>query len=204
LEAHWQRFLTEPEYSFGFMLKEFFARLTGVGVRHRFFNDESSLEHWCRELLYVPEPVVVLFATHGNQEGLVAHGRTLDTESLLGVLPFADSVKLLHFSACLMMHEANELPRRLQRLMRCPISGYTTSVDWGGSALIEFAYLDMILGKGLAPEEAARQLVTQIGFAGDHTSPDSPYAAAGFRILTPQPTSGLELIEPKKSDERLC
>src|SRR4029079_15480320 len=83
LEAHWQRFLTEPEYSFGFMLKEFFARLSGVGVRHRFFNDATSLEHWCRELLYVPEPVVVLFATHRNQQGLVAHGRTLDTENLM-------------------------------------------------------------------------------------------------------------------------
>lgn len=188
LEAHWQRFLSDQEYSFGFMLKEFFARLSNVGVRHRFFNDENSLEHWCRELLYVPEPCVVLFATHGNQQGLVAHGRSLDTENLVHVLPLADSVKLLHFSACLMMQEgtASELPRRLHELVRFPISGYTSSVDWGGSALIEFAYLDMILAKGLSPEAAAQQLVEQIAFAGDQATAGSPYDAAGFRILLPK------------------
>ena len=52
------------------MLKEFFARLDHVGVRHRFFNDGASLEKWCREILYIPEPVIVLFATHGTEEGL--------------------------------------------------------------------------------------------------------------------------------------
>ena len=36
-----------------------------------------------------------------------------------------------------------------------PVSGYTTSVDWSGSAILEFTYLDLILGKGLAPTEAA-------------------------------------------------
>lgn len=186
IEAHWQRFLTDPEYSFGFMLREFFARLPGVGVRHRFFNDEASLEHWCRELLYVPEPAVVLFATHGSQEGLSCHGRTIQPDNLAGILPFADSVKLLHFSACLMMQgeDENNLPRKLHQLCSFPISGYTTSVDWSGSALLEFTYLDMMLSKGLSPEDAADQLLRQIGFAGDTAPEDSPYAPAGFRLLS--------------------
>src|SRR5947208_3191065 len=46
LEAHWQTSFADREYSFGNMLKEFFARLAHVAVRHRFFNDEASLERW--------------------------------------------------------------------------------------------------------------------------------------------------------------
>src|SRR5262249_13243459 len=37
VEAPWQRYLTESEYSFGHMLREFFARSEHVRVRHRFF-----------------------------------------------------------------------------------------------------------------------------------------------------------------------
>ena len=59
LEAHWQRSFAESEYSFGHMLRELHARLPHVRVRQRFFHDAESLEHWCRELLYLPEPATL-------------------------------------------------------------------------------------------------------------------------------------------------
>ena len=43
VEAPWQRFLSEREYSFGGMLREFFARVPAVQVRHRFFTNEAGL-----------------------------------------------------------------------------------------------------------------------------------------------------------------
>src|SRR5262245_615903 len=66
LEAHWQRSIADQEFSFGRMLAEFFARHAHLAVRHRFFDDEAGLERWCRELLYFPEPAVVLVASHGT------------------------------------------------------------------------------------------------------------------------------------------
>src|SRR5262249_3285598 len=59
IEAHWQHSYRERDYAFGHMLREFFARVPHVSVRHRFFDDEAGLSRWCRELMYVPEPVVL-------------------------------------------------------------------------------------------------------------------------------------------------
>jgi len=66
-----------------------------------------------------------------------------------------------------------------------PVSGYNTTVDWAASALIEFHYLDMILGRGLSPEEAAQRLPQLVSYAGDAAPPGSPYRAAGFRLFMP-------------------
>ena len=63
------------------------------------------------------------------------------------------------------------------------VSGYTNSVDWGGSAIIEFYYLNQILENGLTPVEAARALQRDIRFSG--TTPTSWMEAAGFQIQTP-------------------
>ncbi len=188
VEAHWQRSLAEGEYSYGGMLREFFARLPHVAVRQRFFNDEESLERWCRELMYFPEPAIVLIASHGTPQGVRVFGRTIDTAKVVEALRYADNIRLLHFSSCLVMHEAQEgdFARRVERAAPFPVSGYTTAVDWGGSAILEFNYLDMILAKGLPPEEAAAQLPRLIAYAGDTEAPDSPYAAAGFRFFKPQ------------------
>ncbi len=190
IEAHWQRSYLEKEYAFGSMLREFFARLPHVNVRQRFFEDEAGLQRWCRELMYLPEPVVVVLASHGTQEGLTVQGKPLDTKRLVESLRYADNIMLLHFSACLMIQdgEAGGLARALQETVRFPVSGYDRSVDWTASALIEFNYLDMVLGRGVAPTDAARQIHRLIGYAGDKDVPDSPYPAAGFRILTPKLT----------------
>jgi hypothetical protein len=187
IEAHWQHSYHDKEYAFGHMLREFFARLPHVNVRQRFFEDEAGLERWCRELMYLAEPVAVIFASHGTQDGLTVQGKPLDTRQVADSLRYADNILLLHFSSCLMMQDgkASELARALQEAVRFPVSGYDRSVDWAGSALIEFHYLDMVLGRGLAPAEAARHVLGLIGYAGELDPPGSPYPAAGFRILMP-------------------
>lgn len=187
LEAHWQRSIAELEFSFGQMLSEFLDRHEHVEVRHRYFDDAAGLDRWCRELLYFPEPAIVLIASHGTQEGINVQGRTIDSKRVIDSLRYAENVKLLHFSACLVMkeEEPGDFAKRIQRAAPFPISGYTTSVDWGGSAVLEFNYLDMILAKGLAPERAAENLLNLVKYAGDSVPEGSPYPPAGFRFFSP-------------------
>lgn len=187
IEAHWQRSYLDKEYAFGHMLREFFTRLPHVNVRQRFFEDETGLERWCRELMYLPEPVAVVFASHGTEDGLTVQGKPLDTARLVENLVHADNIVLLHFSSCFMMQDgkASKLARALQETARFPVSGYDRNVDWATSALIEFHYLDLVLGRGLPPAEAARQVLGLIAYAGDKDVPGSPYPAAGFRVLMP-------------------
>jgi len=187
IEAHWQRSYLDREYAFGHMLREFFARLPHVNVRQRFFEDEAGLERWCRELMYLPEPVAVVFASHGTQEGLTVQGKPLNTGRLVNSLRYADNVLLLHFSSCFMMQDgkASELANALLKTVQFPISGYDRPVDWAVSALIEFHYLDMVLGRGFSPVDAAREIPRLLSYADNNDLPGSPYPAAGFRILTP-------------------
>jgi hypothetical protein len=84
--------------------------------------------------------------------------------------------------------KASELARALNETGRFPISGYDRSVDWAASALIEFHYLDMVLGRGLSPVDSAEAVLKLIGYSGDKDPPGSPYPAAGFRILLPKST----------------
>jgi hypothetical protein len=187
IEAHWQRSLADGEYSYGEMLRAFFARLPQVAVRHRYFNDETSLARWCRELMYIPEPAIVLISSHGLSEGVTVNGQTIDTKLVINILRAACNIKLLHFAACLMLKEENagDFARRIGVTVPYPISGYTTSIDWGGSAILEFSYFDMILGKGMTPEQAAGLLPTLITYAGDKAPAESPYPAVGFRFFKP-------------------
>jgi len=187
LEAPWQRFLSDQEYSFGNMLREFFARVPGVQVRHRFFSNEASLRKCCRDVLYIAEPVVLLLATHAQPEGVTVDGQTISIASLVDSLRYAAILRLLHFSACLLM-QAPEGVAALQQFAnaaRLPISGYKTSVDWGASAIIEFTYLDLILSRGLSPADAAASLKKLLPFAGDKGPADSVYRPAGFHLVQP-------------------
>ena len=54
-----------------------------------------------------------------------------------------------------------DLLRARQPQLRFPISGYTTAVNWGASAILEFTYLDLIFSKGLSPAAAADQVVQE-------------------------------------------
>ena len=192
LESYWQHGLAERDFSFGSMLAAIFARLPHVGVRQRFFDDADGLERWLRDITYLPEPVAIVLAAHGDEQGLTVRGEPVDPRGIVDSLRLADSVLLLHFSACLMLCDgkSGELARALQRELGVAISGYNTSVDWAASAFIEFHLLDMVLGRGVPPEEAARQLEQIVGYSGDQAPPGSPYRAAGFRMLMPTGVAG--------------
>lgn len=183
LEAHWQRSLAEPDYAFGHMLRELFARQPHVRVRQRFFHDADSLAHWCRELLFLAEPAILLISSHGLADGLNVHGRLIDTAQVLENLRWAESLDLVHFSACL-VGRGRETGLRERRF---PVSGYTTSVDWGASALLEFTYLDLMLNRGMAPAAAAAKLLRLVPYAGSRAPRQSPYRAAGFRYFPAKP-----------------
>ena len=176
IEAHWQRALEDNEFAFGHMLKELFARLPRVQMRHRFFHDEASLMHWCRQVLFLPEPAVLVIAGHGEARGLAVNGRIIPLGHILDGLRFADTLELLHFSSCLVGQDTEKA------LIAAPfaVSGYKTSVDWSQSALTEFVYLDMILEKRLSPAAAADQLIKLVRFAGSEEIPGSPYLPADF------------------------
>ncbi len=188
LEAHWQNSLDNRDYAFGAMLKEFFARIPNIEVRHRFFSDTDELVTWCRQLLFVPEPIALVFAAHGDERGLIAHGEPVDPEPVTDILQSAASVFMLHFSACLVMDdgEAGEFSRKMHQRVHFPMSGYASSVDWGASALIEFTFLDMVLTQHVSVEEAARRITDLIAFAGEAAIPSSPYPPARFRYLSPK------------------
>jgi hypothetical protein len=187
LEDYWQRDLFEAEYAFGNMLREYFARLDHVQVRQRFFNNGPGLAKWCRELLYLAEPVVLVLATHGTPDGLTAQGELIDGRPVVDSLRQADNVLMLHFSSCLVLEDGSgsDFTRLLREQAPFPISGYATTVDWAASALIEFTYLDMILARGLAPEAAAAQVTRLLAFAGDRAPAESPFPAAHFRFWKP-------------------
>jgi hypothetical protein len=189
LEAPWQRFLAEQEYAFGHMLREFFARHAHVQVRHRFFSNEAGLRRCCRDLLYIAEPVVLVLATHAGPEGVHVHGEVIPVEALAEMLEPAGDVRLLHFSACLIMQDPAVVERwqAFSRRAGFPVSGYSTSVNWGASAIIEFTYLELMLTHGLPPAEAAGQVLKLLPFAGTRSVPGSAFAPAGFRLVTPAP-----------------
>ena len=97
------------------------------------------------------------------------------------------NVRLLHFSACLIMKDPGVVERwqAFSRRAGIPVSGYSTSVDWAASAIIEFTYLEMILSRGLTPQQAAEQIGKLLPFAGDVAIADGAFAPAGFRIVVP-------------------
>jgi hypothetical protein len=141
--------------------------------------------------MYVSEPVVALVSTHATSAGLTVCGEFVAADVIIDGVRHADNLQLLHFSSCLMMSEgpARQVVDGLRSLGRFPVSGYTTSVDWGASAILEFTYLDLILARGLSPEAAAQAVLGQLNFAGDGEAKDadtaSPYAPAGFRFMPP-------------------
>jgi hypothetical protein len=192
LENPWQRFLSEREYAFGSMLREFFARVPGVEVRHRFFNNEAGLLSCCRDLMYLAEPVALVVATHAFADGIMLDGKKVEVRTLVEGLRYSGDLRLIHFSACLTMQDAGVVKklRELSNQMGAAISGYSTSVNWAASAIIEFTYLEMILNRGLTPAAAAEQLLQLLPFAGDHGSANAVFPPAGFRMVLPQTRSG--------------
>lgn len=188
VEARWEKSLADKEYAFGDMLRAFFARTDHVQVRHRFFNDEAGLRKWCSEVAYLAEPTVLVLATHGDAMGIAADGQHIGPQVLADSLRHASNLKLLHFSACQIMkgRMGADIVAGIGKDNRFPISGYTTSVDWAVSAIIEFTYLDLILARRMTPADAASQLGKLLPFSGDRNVPGARFPSAGFRLLLPE------------------
>jgi hypothetical protein len=187
LEAQRQRALDGNEFSIGQTLRDLFARLPWAVVRHRFYDDEASLLRWSRQLLYLPEPAILVVPGYGEaggeSRGRAAGAANVGLASLVESLRFADGLKLLHLSSAGSL--AGPDTARALREAPFPVSGYTGDVDWAQTALADLVYLDMILDRGLAPDKAAQQLPRIVSFAGNESLPGSPYRPAGFTLITP-------------------
>ncbi|MCA9565169.1 MAG: hypothetical protein KC561_16845, partial [Myxococcales bacterium] len=182
LEAHWEHSLAEHEYAFGDMLRAYFERMPHVRVRHRRFYDQDDFVRTASELAYLAEPVFLLIASHGSGGSLAVNGDAIGPEVIRDVLVNAPNVFGVHFSACEIM--VGETPSLIQAGLpegrHVALSGYATAVDWSASALIEFLYLDLILGRGMLPESAANVVMEELDFAGDDNAA-SPLGSAQFR-----------------------
>jgi hypothetical protein len=185
LEHRWERDLAEPEYTYGEMLRAYFARVPRVAVRHRIFYDEHDLKRAAGEIAYLPGPVLLCVASHGSAEGVNGSEGTIALDALAESLKYADNVRLLHFSACCIMsgEEPEKLQKRLAPAVRFPISGYTLVADWAASVVLEFLYFDLVLERGMPPEKAAEEVKKQIKFSGESRGAGSRIAPAGFKIL---------------------
>lgn len=188
LEARWEDYLDKKEYSFGEMLKAYFSRMPNVQVSHRFFTDENSLRHWIQEIAFLPEPVVLSIATHGEENGVSVNGKTIGAKAIADSLVHSPNIILLHFAACLIMKDkvALEIMKQLADRAPFPISGYKNTADWSGSALSEFFYYEMVAARGLSPRKAADLLPSMVPYAGDRAPRDSPFAPLGFTLIEPK------------------
>ena len=57
-----------------------------------------------------------------------------------------------------------------------PISGYTRTADWGGSAVVDFTLLDLIFSHGLSPADAVAKTRQMLSFARDRSDQRDPIA----------------------------
>lgn len=191
VEANWEGSLSEPEYNFGSMLKAFFAGSEEVGVRHRMFTDADSMTRWLKEIPFLAEPVVVVLSSHGSPAGPNAEKGPPTAAAIANALRGASNVRLLHFAACEVMRGkfADDVQKELGADATFPISGYTTSVDWAGSAVSEFLFYDFLLRRGMDPDTAMKQLIKAMPYVGDTVPKDSPIRALGMKI---RPAASLE------------
>lgn len=191
LESRWESSLAEPEYTYGEMLKIFFARTPSVQVRQRFYTDRSSLLKWMREASLLAEPVVLYFSGHGTAAGLETESGPATAEILAEPLKAGGDVALVHFGSCDVMK--GSVPAELQRLAgagaRFPVSGFAQPVDWAASAVTDFMYLDLILSRDLSPAKAAAELKRLMPFTAKENS-TTPYDGVSFRLL-PAPGAAL-------------
>ena len=186
LEAEWQESMRENEYSFGEMLDAWLGRLPGVQIRHRFVHNLEDIQNFCAEGAVLPGDVYLIFASHGTSAGISLNSGTVSPRELADAISPMSNLQLVHFSSCEIMAGRTDeviLNSRSNWKDDFAVSGYTTSVDWGGSAVIEFYYFNQILENGLTPVQAARALQTDIRFSG--TTSTRYMDGAGFQIQTP-------------------
>ncbi len=196
LEANWESGLVANEYSYGEMLKTFFRRLPNVEFRHRFIHDRADVQRFAAEVRFIPEPVVLYFSSHGSPEGISVADGSVTPEQIAAVMRGASNIRLLHFGACEVM--AGDAPARLIRALEgtasFPISGFANAADWGGSAIVDFTYLDLVLEHNMEPRAAVEETRRTVLFARNR-DPNGPGSKRG-----PISPSLLTLYEPSLAD----
>lgn len=185
-ESSWGNSLEDREYSFGDMVKAFFDRTPNVETRRRSFSDAGSLKKWLAELAFIPEPIVLTIASHGESDGLKIDGKTISANEVAEGLKYVTELRALHFSSCLVMKSkfGQEVSKALKDSgIRAAVSGYKNSVDWAASALFEMNYFDLILSRGLAAPEASKAALVMFPIAGDKPLRDVPVNPGGFSVI---------------------
>ncbi|KQC12982.1 MAG: hypothetical protein APR63_09680 [Desulfuromonas sp. SDB] len=173
LESEWQQSLSESEYSFGEMLDAFLSRIASLNIRHRFIHNDQDLFKYCLEASSLPGEIYLIIATHGDKDGLIAGDGLINAQQIVRAIEPIGNLHLIHFSSCNIM--GGSIPDEiLNSRSEWPgefiVSGYTKDIDWGGSAVIEFFYLDMIFDKNLTPQQAAQAVLDDIRFAGTNST----------------------------------
>lgn len=183
LEVHWEDGLAQPEFSYGAMLRAFFQRVPDVAVRHRFVHDRADLVRFLREIAELPEPVLIYVSSHGTNEGVQTAAGTVDGTAIGEALRFAGAIDLLHFGACSAL--GGDFAERIRDAASphpsFPISGYRRDADWAGSAIVDFAYLSLVLEHGKSPRDAIVEVRKSIEFAGEGGRADA--AVAGVDLV---------------------
>ena len=205
LEAHWENSLVEKEYSFGDMLRSYLsmAQSNYVKIRHRNFHDLEDLHKFCREIPYIPGPVVLLVSSHGSPDGIAVGGDLIKSGEFASALRGATNLALVHLSGCSMRAGAfpQEVHEAFSPAERFPISGFTTIVDWGASAIADFTFLTMLFVRHLEVKEAIEQTHLAAPFTGNTTLPGSDLAPLGLGVLMPSGESvPKEIFVPAEED----
>lgn len=184
IEAQWELDLAEEEYSFGEMLEAYFARYPNVSVRHRRVHDATDFARAAQEIAFLAEPTFVLLASHGSTGALTIGPDRIGAAPVASLLRSSPHVFGVHFSSCevAMGNTLADIRAALPDGWTVALSGYATSVDWSASALLEFLYLDLVLGRGLSPTYAAQLVESELNFADDGATAGSPLGAAMFRF----------------------
>ncbi len=173
LESEWQSSLSEQEYSFGEMLEAWFARVPGVTVRHRFIHDVDDLNAFCLESSGLPGELYLVIASHGSSSGIELASGTVSSREFVDAIRPCGNLAMIHFSCCEIM--SGRTPQAIiSSRSNWPedfiVSGYSRSVDWGASGLIEIFYFNQILENGLSPHDAANSVIEDIDFAGQSST----------------------------------
>ena len=173
LESEWQSSLSEQEYSFGEMLAAWFARVPGVTVRHRFIHDVDDLTSFCLESSGLPGELYLVIASHGSSSGIELASGTVSSREFVDAIRPLHNLAMIHFSCCEIMSGRTPqaiISSRSNWPADFVVSGYSRSVDWGASGLIEIFYFNQILENGLSPHEAANSVIEDIDFAGQSST----------------------------------
>lgn len=185
LEAHWESSLADHEFSYGAMLRAFFERLPNVKVRHRFMHDKADFLRFCKELGEITDPVVLYISSHGTEAGAQVGGDVLDGKMIGEAVRDFTNIKLLHFGSCSML--GGKLGARVREAAapntNFAISGFKVPVDWAGSAIVDFTYLDLIFEHKMSPADAVAKVRETITFARSPKEGAAPIAGTDLTIF---------------------